>query len=71
MSYFYAFLMLGDENQKLASRQLEDGVGASTGFGIVGGGAPATKRKRNHQEAVLTDIQQITGKLSNSADGIQ
>jgi hypothetical protein len=27
--------------------------------------------KRNHQEAVLTDIQQLTRKLSDSAEGIQ
>ncbi len=29
------------------------------------------KEKRNHQEAVLTDIQQLTKKLSDSADGIR
>jgi oligoribonuclease NrnB/cAMP/cGMP phosphodiesterase (DHH superfamily) len=71
MSYFYVFLMPEDNNLNFASRQLEDGVGASAGFGKVGGGAPAAKGKRNRQEAVLTDIQQLTRKLSDSADGIQ
>jgi len=71
MSYFYAFLMLEDKDLKFASRQLEDGVGASAGFGTVGGGATATKRKRHSQESVLTDIQQLTKKLSDSADGIR
>ncbi len=63
--------MLEDKDLKFASWQLEDGVGASAGFGTVGGGATATKRKRNHQETVLPDIQQLTKKLSDSADGIR
>ncbi len=69
MCYFYAFLMLEDKNLKFSSRQLEYGVGASTGFGTVGGGAMATK-KRLHPDAVLTNIQQLTQKLSDSANGI-
>jgi DNA topoisomerase IB len=45
MCYFYAFLMLEEKDFKFASRQLEDGAGASAGFGTVGGGAMATKEK--------------------------
>ncbi len=51
--------MLENKGLKFASRQLEDDVGASTGFGTVGGGTMATK-KRLYQDAVLTDIQQLT-----------
>jgi hypothetical protein len=68
--YFYAFLMLEEKDLKFASRQLEDGVGASAGFGTVGGGARAAK-KRLHQDAVLTDLQHFTRKLSDSAVGIR
>jgi len=37
--------MLEEKDFKFASRQLEDGAGASAGFGTVGGGAMATKEK--------------------------
>jgi hypothetical protein len=63
--------MLEDNNLNFASWQLEDDIGASYGFGTVGGGSFATKRKKNRQEAVLIDIQQLTRKLSDSTDGIQ
>jgi hypothetical protein len=54
MGIFYAFLMLEDQDLKLASRSLEDGVGASSGFGTVGGGAAvALNRKRDALEAAL------------------
>jgi hypothetical protein len=42
-SYFYAFLML--EDLKFASRQVEEGIGASAGFGTVGGVVTAVKKK--------------------------
>jgi hypothetical protein len=68
--YFYAFLILEDKNQKFASRQLEGGICASPGFGTVGGGAMAVRKKRNVEEVVSLDIQTLTEKNANSADGI-
>jgi hypothetical protein len=34
--FFYAFLMLDNVDLTFVSRKLEDGVGASAGFGTVG-----------------------------------
>ncbi len=42
---------------KFACCQLDDGVGASAGFITVGGGAAATRKRRNIQEVVALDIQ--------------
>jgi hypothetical protein len=70
MSYFYAFLMLEDKDLKFASRQLEDIVDASAGFGTVGGGAAATRKKQNVQEVVTMDIQNLTKKIADSAEGL-
>jgi hypothetical protein len=36
--FFYAFLMLDTADLTFMSRKLEDGAGASIGFGTVGGG---------------------------------
>jgi hypothetical protein len=71
LSYFYAFLMLEDKDLKFASRQLDDGIGASAGFGTVGGGATAARKKRNVQEVVALDIQNLTKKIAENADGIR
>lgn len=70
-SYFYAFLMLEEKDLKFASRHLEEGIGASAGFGTVGGGVTAVKKKRNVQEVVALDIQSLTKKIAESADGIR
>jgi hypothetical protein len=64
-SYFYAFLMLEDKDLKFASWQLEEGIGTSAGFGTVGGGVTAVKKKLNVQEVVALDIQSLTKKLPN------
>lgn len=64
--------MLEEKDLKFTSWQLEEGIGASAGFGTVGGGVTATmlKKKRNVQEVVALDIQHLTRKNANSADGI-
>jgi hypothetical protein len=62
LSYFYAL--------KFTSRQLDDGIGASAGFGTVGGGATAARKKCNVQEVVALDIQNLTKKIAENADGI-
>ncbi len=67
MHYFNASLILEDKYLKFAGRNLEDGAAVSAGFGTVGGGATASRRKRNHQEAILSELIM---KLSDSADGI-
>jgi hypothetical protein len=45
MCYFYLFLVMEEKDLKFASRQLEGGVRASAGFGTVGSGATATKKR--------------------------
>ena len=71
MSFFYAFLMLEDKDLKFASRQLDEGVGAAAGFGTVGGGADAKRKKRNVQEVVAVDIQNLTKKIAENAVGLR
>jgi len=69
MGIFYAFLMLEDKDLKFASRSLEDGVGASAGFGTVGGGAAvALNKKRDALEAALSQIDVVTRHLSDNSD---
>jgi hypothetical protein len=36
--------MLEEKDHKFASRNLEEGIGASAGFGTVGGGITAVKK---------------------------
>jgi hypothetical protein len=52
--------MLEDKDLKYASWQLEEGIGTSAGFGTVGGGVTAVKKKLNVQEVVALDIQSLT-----------
>jgi hypothetical protein len=69
MGIFYAFLMLEDKDLKFASRSLEDGVGASAGFGTVGGGtAVVLNKKRDASEAALSQIDLLTRRLSENSD---
>jgi hypothetical protein len=70
MSYFHAFLMLKDKYLKFASHQLDGGVGASTGLGTIGGGTAATRKKRNIQELVALDIQNLTKKITENTEGL-
>jgi hypothetical protein len=44
--------MLEDKDLKFASPQLEGGIGASAGFGTVGGGTTVVRKKCNVQEAL-------------------
>ncbi len=62
MSYFNAFQCLRTKIFKFASHQLDDGVGASAGFGTIGGEAAATRKKHNIQEVVALDKQNLTKK---------
>jgi hypothetical protein len=69
MGIFYAFLMLEDKDLKFSIRSLEDGVGASAGFGTVGGGAAvALNRKRDALEATLSQIDMLNRCLSYNSD---
>ncbi len=55
---------------KFSSCQLDDGVGASAGSGTIGGGAAATRRKHNIQEVVALNIQKLTNKSAENAEGL-
>jgi hypothetical protein len=61
--------MLEDKYFKFASHQLDDGVSSSAGFGTIGGGAAAKRKKRNIQEVVVLDIQDLT-KNAEYAEGL-
>jgi hypothetical protein len=67
--FFYKFLMLEDKDLKFASRSLEGGVGASAGFGTVGGSAGvALNRKRDASEAAMSQIDMLSRHLSENSD---
>jgi hypothetical protein len=68
-SYFYAFLMLEEKDLKFASWHLEEGIGASAGFGMVGGGVTAVKKmERSGSSCIGCTISDK--KIAESADGI-
>jgi hypothetical protein len=69
-SYFYAFLMLEEKDLKFASRQLEEGIGASAGFGTVGGGVTAVKKAKCLRSGCI-GYSSLTKKIAESADGIR
>jgi hypothetical protein len=50
--------MLEEKDLKFASQQQQEGIGAGAGFGKVGGGVTAVKKK----EVVALDIQSLTTK---------
>jgi hypothetical protein len=62
-------LILEDKDLKFASRSLEGGVGASAGFGTVGGGAAVVaSRKRDVSEMASSQIDLLTRRLSENSD---
>ena len=62
--------MLENKDLKFASRSYEGGVGASAGFGTVGGGAAVVaRRKRDVSEVALSQIDLLTRRrLSENSD---
>ena len=61
--------MLEDKDLKFASRSYEGGVGASAGFGTVGGGAAVVaNRKRDVSEAALSQIDLLMCCLLENSD---
>ncbi len=60
--FFYAFLMLETTDLTSVSRKLGDGVGASAGFGAVGGGKNVSETKKRKQDDLSTHLQQLTKK---------
>jgi hypothetical protein len=51
--------MLDDKKLTFVSWKLGDGVGASAGFGTVGGGKDVSESKNRKQVDLSTDLQQL------------
>jgi hypothetical protein len=68
--FFYAFLMLDTVDLTFVSRKLEDGVGASAGFGTVGGGRIVSESKKRKHGNFCAGIGELTKNLAEQAEKI-
>jgi hypothetical protein len=68
--FFYAFLMLHTADLTFVSRKLEDGVGASAGFGRAGGSSVVSESKKRKHVDVSTEIKELTKNLAEQAEKI-
>ncbi len=67
LAFFYAFLMLEEKDLHFVSCRLDEGVGASAGFGTTGGGVSVLqKKKRNAQEATAAEITDLKKTISDN-----
>jgi hypothetical protein len=62
--------MLDDKKFTFVSRKLGDEVGASAGFGTVGGGKDVSESKNRKQVDLSTDLQQLRKKLAEQPEKI-
>jgi hypothetical protein len=68
--FFYAFLMLDTVALTFVSRKLQDGAGASTGFGTVGGVRVVLETKKSKQVDVSSEIKKLTKNIAEQAEKI-
>jgi hypothetical protein len=68
--FFDAFLMLDTIDLTFVSGKLEDGVGASAGFGTVGGGRIVSESKKRKHGGVSAEIKELTKNLAKQAEKI-
>jgi hypothetical protein len=68
--FFYAFLMLETTDSTFVSRKLGVGVGASAGFGTVGGDKVVSKSRKRKHGGVSTEIKEPTKNLAEQAERI-
>lgn len=59
--------MLDNVDLTFVSRKLEDGVGASAGFGTVGGGRIVSELKKRKHGDVSAEIKELTKNLAKQA----